>query len=243
MVARTDNVDDPRLAATLLLARRGSAFFARKVAELSDAEFSEPSLLTGWTRSHLIAHVGYNARALCRLTEWAATGIETPMYASPSQRNDEIELGATLTPQALRNLSEHAIVHLNVEWRDLSAEAWGAEVKTAQGRTVPASETAWMRAREVWLHAIDLGNGASISDLPAEFVDRLLPEVVALWKTRGDAVPNLVLRPTDRAGVDHRLDDAASDPTVVSGPSAQLLAWRPAGPTRASCSRVAARSP
>ena len=28
---------------------------------------------------------------------------------------------------------------------------------TAQGRTVPASETPWMRAREVMVHAVDLG--------------------------------------------------------------------------------------
>lgn len=225
MAARTDNVDDPQLAATLLLARRGTAFFARKVGELGDAEFAEPSLLAGWSRAHVIAHVAYNARALTRLTEWAATGVENPMYASPEQRNAEIELGATLPPQALRNLTEHAIVHLNVEWRDLPADAWAAPVKTAQGRTVPVSETAWMRAREVWLHAIDLGNGASIDDLPAEFHDRLLPEVVALWKTRGDAVPAVVLRATDRTGVDHRLDDSAADPGVLSGPMAQLVAW------------------
>lgn len=225
MAARTDNVTDPALAATLLLARRGSAFFSRKLNELSDDELYEPSLLTGWTRAHLVAHVGYNARALTRLTEWAATGVETPMYASPEQRNAEIDLGATLPAQALRNLSDHAIVHLNVEWRDLPEDAWGNLVKTAQGRTVPVSETAWMRAREVWLHAIDLGNGGSIADLPAEFIDRLLPEIVALWKTRGDAVPPLVLTPTDRRDVTLTLDDSATETDTLSGPAASLLAW------------------
>ncbi|TQL46975.1 maleylpyruvate isomerase [Homoserinimonas aerilata] len=226
MAARTDNVDDPKLAAGLLLARRGTAFFSRKLNELSDSELYEPSLLSGWTRAHLAAHVGYNARALTRLTEWAATGVETPMYSSPEQRNDEIQLGATLSARALRNLSDHAIVHLNVEWRDLPADAWGRQVRTAQGRIVPVSETVWMRTREVWLHAIDLGNGASVRDLPTEFVDRLLPEVVALWKTRGDAVPNLLLRATDRPDLSLRLDDAAdAEPEVLTGEAAQLLAW------------------
>jgi len=226
MAARTDNVDDPQLKAGLLLARRGSAFCSRKLYELSDDELYQPSLLSGWTRAHLAAHVGYNARALTRLTEWAATGVETPMYDSPEQRNHEIEMGGTLGAQALRNLSDHAIVHLNVEWRDLPADAWGKLVKTAQGRTVPVSETVWMRSREVWLHAIDLGNGASVRDLPAEFVDRLLPEVVALWKTRGDVVPDIVLRADDRDGLELRLDDSgdASAP-VLSGPAAELLAW------------------
>lgn len=223
MAARSDNVDDPALAATLLLARRGTAFFSRKLAELGDAELSEPSLLAGWTRAHVVAHVGYNARALTRLTEWAATGVETPMYSSTQQRNAEIELGATLPAQALRNLSDHAIVHLNVEWRDLPAAAWSAEVRTAQGRAVPVAETAWMRAREVWLHAIDLGNGASVADLPAEFVDRLLPEVVGLWSSRGDETPSLVLRPSDRDGVEFALADGAT--AVLRGPAASLLAW------------------
>ena len=32
-----------------------------------------------------------------------------------------------------------------------------AEVVTAQGRTVPATEIPWLRAREVYVHVVDLG--------------------------------------------------------------------------------------
>src|SRR3954471_5387163 len=158
MAARTDSVPDQQLAGALLLARRGQAYFSRKLNELRDDEFDAPSLLPGWTRRHLVAHVGYNARANARLVEWAATGVETPMYYSPTQREDEIEFGATLPIEALRNLSAHAAVHLNVEWRDLTEEAWSHEVRTAQGRLVPVRETVWMRTREVWIHAVDLDN-------------------------------------------------------------------------------------
>ena len=59
--ARHDQVDDPRLAANLLTVRRGTAYFSRKLAELSDDDFDAPSLLPGWTRRHVIAHVGFNA--------------------------------------------------------------------------------------------------------------------------------------------------------------------------------------
>ena len=96
MVARTDNVTDPSITAALLLARRGQAYFSRKLNELSDSEFDEPCRLDGWNRRQLIAHVGLNARALTRLVEWARTGIETPMYTSPQQRTEEIEFAATL---------------------------------------------------------------------------------------------------------------------------------------------------
>src|SRR5690606_1903973 len=89
MVARIDKTRDPELLAGLLLARRGTAYFERKLAELSDDDFDGPSLLPGWDRRHVIAHVGYNARALTHLTEWAATGVETPMYPTPEARNAE----------------------------------------------------------------------------------------------------------------------------------------------------------
>ena len=227
MVARTDNVSDPALAASLLLARRGQAYFSRKLNELRDADFDAPSLLPGWSRRHLIAHVGYNARAVARLVEWAATGVETPMYESPSQREEEIEFGATLPTEALRNLSAHAAVHLNVSWRDLSAEAWDHEVTTAQGRQVPVSETVWMRTREVWLHAVDLDNGGSVEDFPTELVDLLLEDLVRVWRRKrvANGAPNVILEPTDR-NADFRVDDdPAPDSLVVRGDAARLVAW------------------
>jgi maleylpyruvate isomerase len=165
--------------------RRGTAFFARKLNELPDAELDGGSLLPGWTRRHVVAHVGYNARAIARLIEWAATGVETPMYSSPEARNHEIEFGATLSPIALRHLFDHSAVHLNVEWRDLPEDAWHQKVKTAQGRIVPAEETVWMRTREVWLHAIDLDNGAKFSDIPESVLERLLEDITGAWRTRG----------------------------------------------------------
>ena len=81
---------DLELSERLLIARRGTAFFAQRLAELTDDELDGDTLLDGWTRKHLLAHVGYNAAALCRLLDWAATGVETPMYESTEQRNQEI---------------------------------------------------------------------------------------------------------------------------------------------------------
>jgi maleylpyruvate isomerase len=81
MVARHDLVEDAEVRAGLLTARRGTAFFARKLSELSYDGLDAPSLLPGWSRRHVIAHVGYNARAVARLVEWASTGVETPRSA------------------------------------------------------------------------------------------------------------------------------------------------------------------
>jgi len=226
MPARTDNVTDPVLAAQLLIARRGQAYFSRQLHALADEEFDQPSLLNGWDRRHLIAHVGLNARALTRLTHWAATGEETPMYASPEQRDAEIALAATHHPQALRNLSDHAAVHLNVEWRDLTEDAWSHPVRTALGRTVPVSETVWMRTREVWVHAVDLGNGGTFDDFPDELLDALLDNITGTWERRrkdGEVSPSYVLEPLDR-NLAHTIADADTR-TTIRGTAARPVAW------------------
>ncbi|MBM9467765.1 maleylpyruvate isomerase family mycothiol-dependent enzyme [Nakamurella leprariae] len=226
MPARTDQVTDPALAARLLTARRGQAYWSRQLSRLSDDDLDAPSMLPGWTRRHVIAHVGLNARAITHLTAWAATGVEHPMYDSPTQRGDDIALASTLPPQALRNLSDHAAIHLSVEWRDLSAAAWTNEVRTAQGRTVPVSETVWMRSREVWIHAVDLGNGGSFLDFPPEFVDDLLVDITGAWSRRRhtEGLPDFAFQPTDRAA-SWRSGDSSSGATVLVGPAARLAQW------------------
>jgi maleylpyruvate isomerase len=184
--ARQDLLQDPRTREWLGRVRLGTAYFRRALNQLSDADLDAPSLLPGWSRRDVVAHVGYNARAVARLVNWAATGVETPMYASATARAAEIDLGASLSPAALRHLCEHAAIDLDVRWRDLPEPGWDAEVVTAQGRAVPASETVWMRTREVWLHAIDLDTGARLDEVPVPVLQRLLGDVVGVWTARGD---------------------------------------------------------
>ena len=215
--ARYDAPDAP--ARELAWARLGTAYFARKLNELTDAELDAPSLLPGWTRRHVVAHVGYNARALTRLVSWARTGVETPMYDSPEQRAAEIERGATLPGRALRSLFEHSEAHLDVEWRDLPGDRWDEQVRTAQGRLVPARETAWMRTREVWVHAVDLANGAASGDFPAELLDELLADVTRAWRRRAEVV-DLTLAATGREPV-----VLGTGGPTVSGTLPDIVRW------------------
>lgn len=224
MAARTDQTTDPGLQEELLQARRGTAFFARKLNELSDADLDGASLLPGWTRRHVTAHIGYNARAIARLVEWAGTGVETPMYASTSVRDHEIDFGATLSPIALRNLFDHSAVHLNVEWRDLPADAWHHTVRTIQGREVPATETVWMRTREVWVHAVDLHNGATFADIPAPVFARLLKDITGAWHARGTDT-GLLVKVTDQPAAMIFGDTDAESPLIISGTLAAVAQW------------------
>ena len=182
---------DLDLSERVSIATAGTAYFARHLARLSDTDLDAPTPLDGWTRRHLVAHVGYNAAALCRLLDWATTGIETPMYASPEQRASEIGAGATLSPAALRNLFAHTAARLATGWAELPDTAWSAQVRTAQGRTVPAAETIWMRTREVWIHTVDLDNGGRFDDFPEVVLDSLFDDITGLWRNRSRAAGGL----------------------------------------------------
>lgn len=205
----------------LQLTRRGTAHYSGQLALIDNADFGRDTLLEGWDVSHLAAHVAYNAAALCNLMDWAETGVENPMYSSPDARGKEIEYGATLRPDAIRNLHDHMLVRLDVAWRDASEEAWKAEVKTAQGRTVPASETLWMRTREVWIHAVDLDVNAKFSDIPEVILSTLLPEITGKWRG-GGLGEGLVLVNTD---TNERIEVSGEPTTEVRGSLEGLVRW------------------
>lgn len=71
---------------------------------------------------------------------------------------------------------------------DLDHLQWERSVVTAQGRTVPASETPWMRSREVMVHAVDLRTGISFADLPDDFLAALRTDI----ETKRGEVPEVV---------------------------------------------------
>lgn len=206
----------------LSFARRGTAYFAQRLAELSDAELDQPSLLAGWSRRHLLAHVGYNAVALCRLMDWASSGVETPMYPSLQARTAEIDEGATLPPAALRNLFDHTVARLDEKWRRATESVWSAPVRTAQGREVAAVETIWLRAREVWIHAVDLDNGGRFGGAPPAVLDGILSDVLDMWRSNGVG-GGLTLDVEGRGRM-------CSDPLVastatVAGPLPAVVRW------------------
>ncbi|MFO7689349.1 MAG: maleylpyruvate isomerase N-terminal domain-containing protein [Cryobacterium sp.] len=63
MTDHGDRATDPHVLAQLRTARQAGALFSATLAGLSDAELHADSLLPGWTRAHVAAHVGYNAWA------------------------------------------------------------------------------------------------------------------------------------------------------------------------------------
>lgn len=190
----------PPLSRSLAWADQGTEIFDRALASLSDEQLSGPTLLEGWTGRHLLAHVAANAEALGNLVAWARTGQETPMYSSPEQRNADIETGSARPAGELREWYAASARTLRADLDALTDEQWEHPVRTAQGRTVAATEVPWMRAREVMVHAVDLGTGVSFADLPEGFLHDLVDDIVAKRTAAAAAGEHPALWLHDEAG-------------------------------------------
>ncbi|WP_106398808.1 maleylpyruvate isomerase family mycothiol-dependent enzyme [Actinocorallia populi] len=199
----------------------GTRLFLDAAAGWGEEQYLAPSGLPGWTRKHLVAHVAANADALGNLVRWAATGEETPMYSSMEQRNADIEAGSVKPAAELAAWLHGSADRLTAGTVALSSAQWDAEVVTAQGRTVPATEIPWLRAREVCVHAVDLAAGVSFADLPAGFLTALADDITG--KRRNAPGPAVVLTAAD-TGDGWELP-GEGDTTAVTGPLAEVAAY------------------
>ena len=184
-----------------------------------DRDLTAESSLLDWSLGHLLTHIARNADALGNLLHWAHTGVETPMYQSKEQRSDDINIGA-LRPAA-KILTDVVVSaqRLQAAAAELEPADWTHEVRTAQGRTIPAATVPWLRLREVAIHHADLG--ASFDDLPPDLVRALIRDVVNSTRSKRDR-PSLRIKTTDTGEV----TEIGSGPAVdVTGAQADVLAW------------------
>jgi maleylpyruvate isomerase len=196
----------------------GELAAAGAIDRLSDDDLAAPSGLPDWTRAHVVAHLARNADALGNLLAWARTGVETPMYPSRAVRDADIEATAAQPPAELRADYVAACARLAEAIEGLPGDAWTATVRNMQGRSIPATEVPWMRAKEVWVHGVDLAGALAVADLPADFCSALVDDVLGTFADRGE-VPDVTLVATD---VDRTW---GAGTTTVEGPIAAIAAW------------------
>jgi maleylpyruvate isomerase len=203
-------------------------------AVLSEEALAAPTALPGWSRRYLLSHVAANADALRNLVQWARTGEERRMYASSEQRDDDIAKGSLLPAAELRAWIESSAQALAADLAAMPGQAWDAKVITAQGLNRRASEIPWMRARELYIHTIDLDAGTQWRDLPADFLAALLDDVTARRSSTGGG-PAIAVAATDTG---HSWQVAGIGAAIpVSAPLADLapyLTGRPAPELKAA---------
>ncbi len=130
----------------LLLMRRGTAYFARKLNELADPDLDEASLVRNWTRRRLVAEVSHNARSLAI----ALKGLRAELTDEEVAWKPDPEFAATLPAHALRYLFDHSSIHLNIEFRDLGDEDWTNDIALSPKQSVGVLQLPRKRAHFVW---------------------------------------------------------------------------------------------
>lgn len=163
--ARYDAEEAP--AEDLLLARRATAFFARKLNELDDAALYLPAVGPGGrTRAHVVAAVGYDARRLALALEPLCPADGAPPPECLPDTLPPLDVAATLPARALRHLFDHSAIHLDVCWRDLPGKSWDRTIADPRRETVAVRDLPGRRALTLWRQVLALGNGASLRDAP-----------------------------------------------------------------------------
>lgn len=212
----------PTLAQALAWAADGAAHLRGMMTRMGDDAFAKPSGLPGWTRAHVLTHVARNADAMVNLVTWARTGVPTPAYASRDARDADIEAGAGRSPAEIRADLVASSDRLAAAVRQMPEAAWSARIADTRGRPMIASDVLWLRARETWIHAVDLDAGASFSDLPRPMLRELLAEATATLGARPE-FPRLLLAPSDESRT--WTVGEGGEPLEVRGTAAELAAW------------------
>ncbi len=196
--------------------------FSSSISGLDAEAFAAPSLLPGWTRGHVCAHLAGNADGLTNLLTWARTGVETPMYPPGDERARAIEAAAGRSPAEHAGAVRSSAAAFAHEVAELPLDRWDVEVTWRGGAVTPVRAVLWARLREIEIHHVDL----DLAYAPARWTDEFSAHVMANATSafqRGDPAPAFDLHATD---TDQRwqLGEQPAEVTV-SGAQAALLAW------------------
>jgi maleylpyruvate isomerase len=143
---------------------------ARLVADAGGVDdLAGPSLCEGWSRDHVLNHIARNAEALSRLVGAAVDGTGETMYASPEQRDLDIDDGVGRPPEVVVTEVEETakplragLARLTPDHRDIVLE------RTPGGPTFKGGMLTFMRLREVVYHHVDLDLGFGFEDLDGD---------------------------------------------------------------------------
>ena len=150
---------------------------------LTEPDLRAPSLLPGWTRAHVLAHVARNADAMRNVLGGVRTGEDRPGYASAVARVAGIEQDAGRPARELAADLADSAMALRTVARQLPGDGWQVPVRMLDpGARFPAAQLLTRRLVEVELHHSDLAAGYDPADWPAAFAAMELGEPMRTWR-------------------------------------------------------------
>ena len=143
---------------------------------MTEPDLRAPSLLPGWSRAHVVAHLARGADAMRNLLAGARAGQDRPAYASAQARSADIdESAAAGATELVKDLADSAMALRTVALQ-LPDEAWRYQVRVLDSARFPASQLLTRRLAEVELHHCDLGIGYGHDQWSAVFTTMELHE-------------------------------------------------------------------
>jgi maleylpyruvate isomerase len=231
-----DRTAERELATRLL--GDASARLVRSVDAFREDDWAAPSLLPGWTRAHVVAHLALNAEAITGALRGLVAdegdeprGGAAPMYESDEARESDIGELATADPAEIRDRLLAGTTTLDDAVAAVPDDAWDTRIeRTPGGRQIRADALPGMRLRELEIHHVDLDAGYTSADWSPEFAEHLLDAM-----TKRKSPTSFEVRPLDSARTwVFGSADAEYPVPVVTGPAADLGRWltgRPAPDT------------
>ena len=195
--------------------------FVRTAAGLSEEQLRSPSLLPGWSRAHVVAHVVLNAEGFVAVAETPADRQPALMYPGGiAERDRDIAALAAASADELLQRCRNANRLFTLAW---SPGPLSRDCATAAGHPVFASGSVLQRRlRELQVHLIDLGvDGVGIDAWLPEFVDA---DLDLQWPTVAHRTSQRVAV-DDEDGVRWETEPAPPQQPALVVPRRLLLAW------------------
>ena len=183
--------------------------------------WSEPSVLPGWTRAHVAAHLALNSEGLAGAIDGLAHELDVPVYESGERRDADIEELAQADPAEIRERLFAGGLRLREALETLNETQWSRAVpRVPGGPSWPVGDVPSLRRREIEIHHADLDAGYTHSDWPEDFALELLDLVTGDHSRSADS-PGFTVRATDTV----RSWDVGAEKPVVTGAAADLGWW------------------
>lgn len=193
----------------------------RTVDGFTDDDWAAPSLLPGWSRAHVSAHLALNGEALRDVLKGVVESEPVPMYESQEKRDSDIEELAGVDPAELRERLLAVLTTFQDAMRALPESAWaGRFERTPGGQDLPLDALPLMRLREIEIHHADLGAGYTADDWPTRFSEGVVDGMVK----RLEPDPAFRVTPLDSER-SWEVGEVGEQTPIVTGPVAQLAWW------------------
>ncbi|CAM3560370.1 maleylpyruvate isomerase family mycothiol-dependent enzyme [Nocardioides marinus] len=218
----TDTTDLTAVHAAIDALYDATQRLVRSVDTMTDDTWHGDSLLPGWTRAHLVAHLTLNAEGLAGSLEGLRQGRGVPMYPSAEARDHDIEELSGAAVPVVRDRLLGSVSRFADAVAAMDDQEWSRRIdRVPGGPTFRAAAVPAMRWREVEIHHVDLAVGYGHQDWPHAFAEATVDSMAARL---ADLSPGFRLLLTD-AGRERDVGNVAPDAPVVRGSAADTARW------------------